>query len=297
MATKELTTPPNLPRLFATSLVPGLPSWAGGTSPAGLPDLEVALGGQHVDQQELAIYDRVCGLRFADTLPPTYLHVLAFPLSVQLMTDRSFPYPLVGLVHVANRMTQYRPVQVSEELAFRVRAGRLRAHSKGVVFDVLAEARVGEELVWSGESTYLRQGASMSDEGELPESLPGDTVTSELAPPDDAPAAIWTVPGGTGRAYARVSGDVNPIHLHPLTAKAFGFPRNIAHGMWTHARALGGLEGELPDAFVVDVRFQKPILLPARVAFTTFEADGGTAFVVQGTKKPEPHMGGTIRGL
>ena len=48
----------------------------------------------------------------------------------------------------------------------------------------------------------------------------------------------WRLPGDLGRRYAAVSGDRNPIHLYALTAKAFGFPRQIAHGMWSKARCL-----------------------------------------------------------
>ena len=61
-------------------------------------------------------------------------------------------------------------------------------------------------------------------------------------------AATWRIPDDAGRRYAKVSGDVNPIHLSGLTAKAFGFKRAIAHGMWVKARVLGALSGRLPDA-------------------------------------------------
>ena len=71
----------------------------------------------------------------------------------------------------------------------------------------------------------------------------------------------------SGRRYAAVSGDHNPIHLYPLTAKALGFPRQIAHGMWTKARGLAALENRLPDAVSVEVAFKKPILLPGTVTF------------------------------
>lgn len=303
MATKELTAPPKLPLLYATSLVPGLPSWAGGSTPSGLPDLEVTLKDYSVDAHELASYDRVCGLRLSDDLPITYLHVLAFPLSMQLMTDRSFPYPLVGLVHLANRMALHRPVAVGEKLSFRVRTDRLRTHKKGMVFDVLATAHVGEELVWEGESSYLRPGkpSESAVSEDVPSSLPGDTVPGDLAPPDDAPGAIWSVPSDIGRRYGAVSGDVNPIHLHPWAAKAFGFPRHIGHGMWSHAKAMGGFEGRLPEAYRTDVRFLKPLLLPATVAFATFRHDvGGSevdAFTIRGTAKDTPHLAGTIAPL
>lgn len=105
---------------------------------------------------------------------------------------------------------------------------------------------------------------------------------------------IWRVPGDIGRRYAEVSGDRNPIHLHPLTARLFGFPSAIAHGMWTKARALAAFEGRLPDAYTVDVRFKLPVLLPAKVAFTSWQTDEGWAFELWNARKPKPHLEGTI---
>ena len=55
---------------------------------------------------------------------------------------------------------------------------------------------------------------------------------------------MWSLPASASRAYAAVSGDVNPIHMSALTAKAFGFPRAIAHGMYTAARALSEYEAD-----------------------------------------------------
>jgi acyl dehydratase len=194
-------------------------------------------------------------------------------------------------------------VSLGEKLSFRVRTDRLRTHKKGMLFDVLAEARVGDELVYEGESSYLRPGkpsdAHTSD--DLPSSLPGDSVPGDLEAPEGTPSSIWTVPTDIGRRYGAVSGDVNPIHLHPLTAKAFGFPQHIAHGMWSHAKAMAGFEGRLPAAFRTDVRFQKPLLLPSKVAFTTFahEVDGkaGEAFTISNASKGTPHLAGTITPL
>ena len=74
------------------------------------------------------------------------------------------------------------------------------------------------------------------------------------------------MPGDIGRRYAAVSGDRNPIHLHALTAQAFGFPSAIAHGMWLKARTLASLEGRLPDAYTADVAFKLPVLLPSTVS-------------------------------
>ena len=233
----------------AVGAVPGagrLPFVAGGGGP--MPELELEETVCPAPDR-VAEYCRVCGFPLRNALPATYPHVLAFPLHMRLMTDRSFPFRAVGLVHIANRIEVRRPLRLGEafELRVRPRAG------EGRTFSILTEARVEGERVWEEESTMLRPG------GPSPGRRPADT--SELAF-----VAVWRLPGDLGRRYAAVSGDRNPIHLHPLTAKPFGFSRPIAHGMWTKARCLAALD-PLPDAFDVAVEFRKPILLPGRVEF------------------------------
>ena len=81
--------------------------------------------------------------------------------------------------------------------------------------------------------------------------------------------------------------------MHSLTAKALGFPRAIAHGMWTKARCLAQLEPALPDAFTVEVAFKRPILLPSKVEFTSGRRRRG--FGVRSARDGEPHLAGSIR--
>ncbi|MFT4050533.1 MAG: MaoC/PaaZ C-terminal domain-containing protein, partial [Solirubrobacterales bacterium] len=95
---------------------------------------------------------------------------------------------------------------------------------------------------------------------------------------------------------ASVSGDRNPIHMHDLTAKAFGFPKAIAHGMWTKARALAAIDNKLPEQFTVEVAFKRPILLPSKVGFHVAETGDGLNFTVRNAKKGTPHVDGTTRG-
>ena len=110
-------------------------------------------------------------------------------------------------------------------------------------------------------------------------------------------AATWRIPDDAGRRYAKVSGDVNPIHLSGLTAKAFGFKRAIAHGMWVKARVLGALSGRLPDELSLDVSFRKPLLLPSTVTLSTAQAGGGWDFAVRNATSDTEHVVGTIRPL
>jgi acyl dehydratase len=282
--TEQLTAVPDLGGLYLKAAVSGaLPK--GDTV---LPDRELVVDDVAVDRDHLAAYARVCGFRLTDVLPPTYVHVLAFPLSVQLMADRAFPFPLPGLVHVANVIEVRRPFTADERLELRVHTGDLRPHRKGRQFDVVAEARVGDDVVWTATSTYLKRGGGGSDDA------PGFEVP--LPPPaDDVETARWRVPKDIGRRYGAVSGDRNPIHLSPLTSRPFGFPRPIAHGMWTVARALGALEPDLPDAATYTVAFAKPLPLPSTVTFAATQRDAeGQAFAVR-DRRGGSHLTGAVR--
>jgi acyl dehydratase len=219
--------------------------------------------------------------------------MLAFPLHLALMTDGSFPFPAIGLVHVANRIRVVRPIRVTEELTMRVWPGELQPHPRGRQFSVFSEARVGEEVVWEEESVNLRRGGSSGSEGAGGSS--GSEGPGGRSPNEPLPAtATWRLPGDLGRRYASVSGDFNPIHVHPLTARPFGFPSAIAHGMWTKARSLAALQGTLPDAYTVEVSFRRPILLPATVEFAEAAVDGGLRFGVRDAKKGTPHLDGSV---
>jgi acyl dehydratase len=286
MSIVELDGPPELGPLYRRAAIRALPRI--GLVPGSdrrppievLPDVELVLRGVLVDRGRLAEYDRVCGFRLTDRLPVTFPHVLATPLAMRLMTSPDFPYPVVGLVHVANRITVTRPLDAAERLDLSVRAVDLRPHERGRQFDVVSVATVDGVEVWRDVSTYLRRGRTAAGHaGSAPRDVP---------PPA---SATWKVPARVGVDYARVSGDRNPIHTSRLGARLFGFPRPIAHGMWSKARCLAALDGRLPDAYTVEVAFKRPILLPGTVAFA---ATPGETFALHDPKSGAPHLTGTI---
>jgi hypothetical protein len=322
MATRELSGPPRILPLYARTVAPLLPGAAllpflGGRG-GKLPDLELTLARVQVERNHLAAYAHVCGFSLRDALPATYPHVLAFPLHLALMADRRFPFAAVGLVHVANRIVQHRPLLLGEALDLRVFTTPLRPHPRGRTFALVSEVRVGGELVWEDHSTMLRRGGGAdtgtgdggAEPGE-PSAEPGAANTEsgaasagadaggETRPEPPPRSAVWRLPGDLGRRYAAVSGDRNPIHMHALSAKAFGFPRAIAHGMWTKARCLAVLEQLLPDSFSVAVDFRRPILLPAQVAFGSIEDGPAIRFVVQAAdaERETRHLDGRIEPI
>jgi MaoC like domain len=287
-----------LPMIPGASLLPFLPG-GGGEIPDGL-DFELA--GVDTDPADVAAYARVCGFTLRDQLPPTYPHVLTFPLHMAVMADSSFPFGAVGLVHVENSIAQRRPIEIGERMTLRVRPTKLQPHPKGRTFSLQTEVLVDGETAWESTSTMLRRGrgGSTGAHGETPAS-PGKKTGAEkidaevvAAEAEATASAEWRLGGDLGRRYGAVSGDRNPIHMHSLTAKPLGFPSAIAHGMWTKARCLAALEGRLPDAFVVDVRFRKPIHLPARVEFLSNTGGEEIRFAVRDAKRHTPHLDGRV---
>jgi acyl dehydratase len=290
MAVKEIKGPPGTLPLYARAAAPLIPLASRLPFVAGrgkeMPDLELVQREVAVDPGHLAEYARVCAFTLRDTLPPTYPHVLAFPLHMALMTDGSFPFGAVGLVHLENAITQLRPIGVGERLELRVRPTAIEPHAKGRTFSLVTEVRAGGDLAWQSTSTMLRRGGVA--EGSAPSPTGGE-------PGHDVPrSAEWRLPGDLGRRYAGVSGDRNPIHLHPLSARLFGFPRAIAHGMWTKARCLAALEPRLEDSFTAHVAFRRPLLLPATVGFGSTQAGATTRFAVRGARDGERHLDGQI---
>lgn len=255
----ELTSAPSLPKIFARAVATS----RGRDGKGGLPDVQVVRRGVRVDADALADYDEVCGFTLRDQLPATHLHNLVFPLQVTLFADKSYPYPLIGSVHLDNILTVHRPTLLGEPLDLTTWATNARPHRSGVQVDVVSQAHVGDELVWEGLATYLYRGQRVA--GDVPDR------PQETEAPDGA-GMIWRLAGSLGRRFAAVSGDVNPIHLNSVTAKAMGFSSTIVHGVWSQAAMLAAIENRLPDAYVATMSFRKPVLIP-----------GTTRLVVQET--------------
>jgi len=278
-ATRELVfdSAPDLKRIYATALVTGR-----GTS-GGLPDARAVRTGVCVDSDDLVAYARVCRFNLANTLPLTYPHLLAFPLQVALMSQRAFPLALMGAVHVENLITATRAIRVDETLDIAVHAENLRPHLSGRQVDLVSEGSAGEDVVWRGVSTYFSRGDKHPD-AEVSDPPGLESLAAVTGGP------VWRLGEGTGRSYAAVSGDWNPIHLHALTAKPLGFPTAIAHGMYFYARVVASLGSRLPDAGLTSrVWFRKPVRLPSTVRLRTAFEPNRTLSLLSAVKGDVEH--------
>ncbi len=276
---------------LSASLVRGAlssPFKRAGRPDAALPPGRPTRAAAPVAPGPLAAYGRICGFTETGPLPLTYPHVQAFPLTMRLMTGRAFPLPVLGLVHTWIEITPHRAVQPAEPLELTVYAEELTAHRRGTEVTMATEARVAGELAWESRSGYLSRHRQAAPAGGRATASP---APAPVPAAEELPArAEWRLPGDLGRRYGAVSGDRNPIHLHPLTARLFGFPRAIAHGMWTVARCLAEA-GDAADIRSVRAEFKAPVLLPATV---TYAADAaGSAFALRGAEG-RVHLTGAV---
>jgi acyl dehydratase len=287
MADIELPTAPGTLGLFARAGAGALPVGVPGVSKTRSAEPSgdaLVLTDVSTDLNRLAAFCRLTHSTLADTVPAAWPHIQAFSLQLSLLTDPTFPFPAIGLVHIYNKITQHRPIATSEPLSLRVWADPLIDHPRGRAVPVRTEARVGDELVWEETAINLRI-------GKRNESATAPRVASSEGYPF---ASKWRLGADTGRRYAAVAGDYNPIHIHPLTARLLGFPRAIAHGFFIKSRALAALEPLLPESFSVEVAFKRPILLPATVNYVEERLADGVGFGVRDARKDTPHLDGVV---
>ncbi|UUZ58947.1 MaoC/PaaZ C-terminal domain-containing protein [Nocardioides sp. B-3] len=219
MQAKQLSgTPGGLSTLLKAALpvVPGVNQLPGvkKSSAKTFTGLSYARTGVEATRSDVDAYAAVCGFPRKDTVPLPYPHMLAFPLHMAIMSDPAFPYPAIGMVHPENTITAHRAIAVGEVLDLTTAVAAPRAHAKGALLDFVTTVTSGGDVVWESTSTYLRRGGKPDGEPDA-----GPAIA-------DAPTGgvEWKLPADLGRTYAGVSGDHNPIHLYPLTAKALGFP-------------------------------------------------------------------------
>lgn len=282
-------TPPALLPLYGKAILPKKRSAGADIT---LPKLAAELLCAHTSRHDLSQYERVCGFQAGNHIPITWPHILAFPLHLKLLTDKAFPLPLLGLVHLRNTITRHRAIGVGETLKLHVCSGEQKRTSRGIEFDLITTASSAGTVVWEEASTMLFRQSSQQTEPAARKAPP----TLETYPN----TANVEAPESIGRQYAKVSGDSNPIHMHALSAKAFGFPRAIAHGMWSKAQALAILEqqGEWPSGPVkVSCQFKKPLFLPGTAQLNWHTERSGQDYQLLNARGDAPHLSGRIEWL
>ncbi|WNG49571.1 acyl dehydratase [Archangium minus] len=261
-----------------------------------VPRLEVRVRHLSPDPRQLARYREVCDFPADGYLPLTFPQVMATSLHLSVLNRPEFPYRLLGMIHVRNQIRQYRRLAENASLSVHVWVEGQREVRQGIEVDLHTRMEQDGVPVWSAVTTMLRRlrGADKRRREERPAGATSTATEEDVLFAHSRPAR-WSVSEDTGRRYARASGDYNPIHLNALTAIPFGFPRAIAHGMWTVGRCVAEMgEAAEASALTLSSEFRRPLLLPSRVVFqTTALKGGGVAYRVK-SEDGQPHVIGRL---
>lgn len=260
-----------------------------GQVPSALPD-RVVREEVHPDPEKAAAFSHLVGDVAGTYLHPGYVHTLGFPLTMRLLTEKDFPLPLLGMVHISNTVTTTRGIRLDDTLEIIASIDGVRPHYAGTLVDSMLRVSVDRTEVFTDHSEYLVRGSDFGGERpDRPEREP-------FVPP--AQSAAWKLAGNAGRTYADVSGDRNPIHLTKISAKLFGFDRPIVHGMYSASRAFSAAGVSAARPLTWFVGFDAPIKLPGTVAFSTSRAGGRVEYVgwraARGDREARRHFHGYV---
>lgn len=267
----SLTTLPSLITLYSKALAKQLKRQPNTGSTLNhqqnkLQTLFYHLPSQALSTNRIERYASVCGFSARQSVPATYLHNIAFKLHMTVMTHREWPLPVMGTVHRQNQIEQYGDIDFNRDIFFTCTASAISESEKMFHFSFEVLASQNNELKWQDTSHFVRVKPSASPAGS---NTKGITKHNDVEAPSRPVFQTYQsidVAKDIGRRYSLVSGDANPIHLTPLTAKLFGFKQPIAHGMWAQAHCAALLDHQTQGALNrFNIEFKRPIFLPAQL--------------------------------
>lgn len=220
---------------------------------------------------------------YSGVLPPHFFPQWGFPLIARTLD--TVPYPLSRILNGGCRLEINRPLPAREPL-------HLVARLQGID-DNGRRAVLHQRLVTGTPSARGAVVASVYGVVPLKKSAEGADKSKERpqVPVHAQEIGYWRLKARAGFDFACVTGDFNPIHWIPLAARASGFKSTILHGFATLARAIEGMNralwsGDAGRLAVIDVRFTKPLVLPAKVGLYVHDdgvfvgdAPGGPAYL------------------
>ena len=248
-----------------------------------VPDITIEARRVKISARHFARYRDVCGIESNSVLPHAYPHVLAMPLHMRIFTHPKFPVKVLGLVHLRNLIRQYQAIPADAEIKLSTRFNSLRETNLGQEYDLITSAEVAGRVVWEEVSTMLARRMTQSKRPTIERAQRDE---ANIIEEQTVQAAV-----DTGRRYAWVSGDFNPIHLFDRTAQWFHFKQTVAHGMWSLARCIGLAQRHLPPGAVgLDAQFKLPIYLPSDFVFRSQRNGNDVDLSLTTTKGDRLHL-------
>ncbi len=211
---------------------------------------------------------------------PTQSNIMAYPGF--WMRDRpELEFDWLKVVHGEQHIRLLKPLPVAARVQARPRITAIddKGEGKGAAVHIereIALADSGEVIAVVASTIFARGDGGQGGFGTAPPAPQKITATE--------PDAVCDIPTSTRAALIyRLSGDFNPIHSNPATAREAGFDKPILHGMCTMGiacRALLALYCDhrperLQSMFV---RFSQPVIPGETIRVEFFNEPGTIRF-------------------
>ncbi len=260
---------------------------------AAIPSFTVEMNGITPDPKRVALFREVCAIGEDNgELPALFPETMFLSMMARLFSNKRFPLSPLGLIHMKQSAIVHEPIATGTPLDLRVHLAELVKTERGIHINCAMEVRQGETLCWEGMANFLSRSSDTRS---------GKTRKQETkkTPPPEARSTL-ELAGDLGRRFAAGSGDYNPHHLYPFTAKLLGYKRPIAHGMWTLSRALSEVmqQHAFERPFKIEGEFKRPIFLPGKINLSFSEdseaGEGAFRFGAHDPKSGAPHLLGSV---
>ncbi|MCB9613969.1 MAG: MaoC family dehydratase [Sandaracinus sp.] len=217
-------------------------------------------------------------------VPPHLFPQWIFPLQARALEGVS--YPLQKVLNGGCRMEVRAPLPADRPLEVATRLDSVDDDGRRAVLRFLATTGPKDEP----EALVVHLNAVVPLGGPS-ESKPRKERVR--VPSEARELARWRLGPRAGLEFAILTGDFNPVHWVAPYARAFGFRNTILHGFSSFARVYESLRVARRIApRVLDVRFTRPLVLPARVGLFTADA---SLFVGDAAGAPA-YLTGTFEG-
>ncbi len=241
-----------------------------------------------INPASLRAYRAVCGYLPGIDVPICFPHLPAGALQLRILAAPGFPCDAAGLVHVSNSISQRRPISVAATYTVECRLTGDEHTERGREFALKTEYRKGSTVAWEETMYFLKPDRNRKKKNSI-------SYQDEWLHSDGVNQLEIPVSGNTGRRYARVSGDYNPIHLYDFSARLFGFPGKIAHGMWMLGRCIAEMQ---PAAgfknATIEAQFKTPLFIPGSALLRYASKTGNTDFELHNPSLNRPNMLGRL---
>ena len=216
-----------------------------------------------------------------------------FPLTGKLVDG--LKYPMLAAMNGGCKLTIDQPLPAGEPLQVSGQLVNIDDDGRRAILDqkMITGTRSAPDAITAHLYVFIPLGdKTKNGNGKAS----GEKKDKARVPVDARELAYWKLSAEAGLDFAKLTGDFNPVHWVPAWAHAFGFKNTILHGFGTLARAIEGLirakfAGDVNALAEIDVRFTRPLVLPARVGLYVSgeriwvgDAPGGPAYL-EGTFK------------